>query len=136
MPVAPIARTLAHVIDRAYRAYRANQAYENAKTAAEFDTALAKLPEGPTMVKSQIHAGGRGKGRFEGLGPDAKGTPAQKETAALKALDEGIPDDAVGRYRAADPRRLATARASTFCHDSLPVSGQTGVCSDGAPTVT
>jgi succinyl-CoA synthetase beta subunit len=24
-------------------------------------------------VKSQIHAGGRGKGRFEGLGPDAKG---------------------------------------------------------------
>jgi succinyl-CoA synthetase beta subunit len=25
------------------------------------------------VVKSQIHAGGRGKGRFEGLGPDAKG---------------------------------------------------------------
>lgn len=36
----------------------------SAKTAAEFDTALAKLPEGPTMVKSQIHAGGRGKGTF------------------------------------------------------------------------
>jgi len=35
-----------------------------AKTAAEFDTALAQLPEGPTMVKSQIHAGGRGKGTF------------------------------------------------------------------------
>ena len=29
-----------------------------------FVTALAALPEGPTMVKSQIHAGGRGKGTF------------------------------------------------------------------------
>ncbi len=36
----------------------------SAKSAAEFDTALASLPEGPTMVKSQIHAGGRGKGTF------------------------------------------------------------------------
>jgi succinyl-CoA synthetase beta subunit len=31
----------------------------------EFITALAQLPEGPTMVKSQIHAGGRGKGTFK-----------------------------------------------------------------------
>jgi|UniRef100_UPI00404A58D0 succinyl-CoA synthetase beta subunit len=36
----------------------------SAKSAAEFDSALAQLPEGPTMVKSQIHAGGRGKGTF------------------------------------------------------------------------
>jgi succinyl-CoA synthetase beta subunit len=35
-----------------------------AKAASDFDTALAQLPEGPTMVKSQIHAGGRGKGTF------------------------------------------------------------------------
>ena len=35
-----------------------------ATSAAELDTALASLPEGPTMVKSQIHAGGRGKGTF------------------------------------------------------------------------
>ncbi len=35
-----------------------------AKSASEFDAALALLPEGPTMVKSQIHAGGRGKGTF------------------------------------------------------------------------
>jgi succinyl-CoA synthetase beta subunit len=35
-----------------------------AKSEAEFDTALAQLPEGATMVKSQIHAGGRGKGTF------------------------------------------------------------------------
>jgi succinyl-CoA synthetase beta subunit len=35
-----------------------------AKAPGEFTTALAMLPEGPTMVKSQIHAGGRGKGTF------------------------------------------------------------------------
>jgi succinyl-CoA synthetase beta subunit len=35
-----------------------------AKTPEEFITALASLPDGPTMVKSQIHAGGRGKGTF------------------------------------------------------------------------
>src|SRR5882757_9352284 len=35
-----------------------------AKSALDFDAALASLPEGPTMVKSQIHAGGRGKGSF------------------------------------------------------------------------
>src|SRR5271166_104739 len=35
-----------------------------ARTPDEFINALAGLPEGPTMVKSQIHAGGRGKGAF------------------------------------------------------------------------
>ncbi len=35
-----------------------------ATTPEEFVSALAQLPEGPTMVKSQIHAGGRGKGTF------------------------------------------------------------------------
>ncbi|HND62095.1 MAG TPA: ADP-forming succinate--CoA ligase subunit beta [Opitutaceae bacterium] len=35
-----------------------------AKTPEDFINALAELPEGPTMVKSQIHAGGRGKGTF------------------------------------------------------------------------
>ncbi|HWA10267.1 MAG TPA: ADP-forming succinate--CoA ligase subunit beta [Opitutaceae bacterium] len=35
-----------------------------ARSPEEFVTALAQLPEGPTMVKSQIHAGGRGKGTF------------------------------------------------------------------------
>src|SRR5882762_77101 len=35
-----------------------------AKTPEEFINALAQMPEGPTMVKSQIHAGGRGKGTF------------------------------------------------------------------------
>ena len=35
-----------------------------AKSAAEFDAALGSLGDGPYMVKSQIHAGGRGKGTF------------------------------------------------------------------------
>src|ERR1035441_6550479 len=36
-----------------------------AKTPEEFINALTELHEGPTMVKSQIHAGGRGKGVFK-----------------------------------------------------------------------
>ena len=35
-----------------------------ATTPEDFITALTRLPDGPTMVKSQIHAGGRGKGTF------------------------------------------------------------------------
>jgi succinyl-CoA synthetase beta subunit len=35
-----------------------------ATTPEEFINALSQLPEGSTMVKSQIHAGGRGKGTF------------------------------------------------------------------------
>src|SRR5687767_7896845 len=35
-----------------------------ATTPEQFITALTQLPEGSTMVKSQIHAGGRGKGTF------------------------------------------------------------------------
>jgi succinyl-CoA synthetase beta subunit len=39
----------------------------------EADAAVAALPGPVWVVKSQIHAGGRGKGRFTELGPDAKG---------------------------------------------------------------
>ncbi len=42
-------------------------------TVAEATAAAEKLGGPVFVVKSQIHAGGRGKGRFEGLGPDAKG---------------------------------------------------------------
>jgi succinyl-CoA synthetase beta subunit len=42
-------------------------------TAAEAKQAAEKLGGPVFVVKSQIHAGGRGKGKFEGLGPDAKG---------------------------------------------------------------
>src|SRR5690606_10628003 len=37
------------------------------------ETAAKSLPGPLYVVKSQIHAGGRGKGKFKELGPDAKG---------------------------------------------------------------
>jgi succinyl-CoA synthetase beta subunit len=42
-------------------------------TVEEAVKAAAELGGPVFVVKSQIHAGGRGKGRFEGLGPEAKG---------------------------------------------------------------
>jgi succinyl-CoA synthetase beta subunit len=35
-----------------------------ARSRAEFEPALAQFPDGPVVVKAQIHAGGRGKGTF------------------------------------------------------------------------
>ena len=42
-------------------------------SADEAAAAAAQLPGPLYVVKSQIHAGGRGKGKFKELGPDAKG---------------------------------------------------------------
>jgi len=42
-------------------------------SADEAEAAARSLPGPLYVVKSQIHAGGRGKGRFTELGPDAKG---------------------------------------------------------------
>jgi succinyl-CoA synthetase beta subunit len=39
----------------------------------EAQAAVIALPGPVWVVKSQIHAGGRGKGKFKELGPDAKG---------------------------------------------------------------
>ncbi len=39
----------------------------------DVEKAIAALPGPLYVVKSQIHAGGRGKGKFKELGPDAKG---------------------------------------------------------------
>jgi len=50
-------------VPRGFPAFTVDEAVEAAK----------KLGGPVFVVKSQIHAGGRGKGRFEGLGPDAKG---------------------------------------------------------------
>jgi succinyl-CoA synthetase beta subunit len=44
-----------------------------AMTVEEAVEAAGKLPGPLYVVKSQIHAGGRGKGKFKELGPDAKG---------------------------------------------------------------
>ncbi|MEO8115949.1 MAG: ATP-grasp domain-containing protein, partial [Phenylobacterium sp.] len=50
-------------VPRGYPAFTVDEAVKGAE----------KLGGPVWVVKSQIHAGGRGKGRFEGLGPDAKG---------------------------------------------------------------
>ncbi|HMQ57368.1 MAG TPA: succinate--CoA ligase subunit beta, partial [Rhizobiaceae bacterium] len=44
----------------------------------------AKMPGPLWVVKSQIHAGGRGKGRFKELGDDAKGG-----VRLARSVDEG-----------------------------------------------
>jgi len=60
-------------VPRGYPAFSVDEALEAAKRLG-----------GPVfVVKSQIHAGGRGKGRFEGLGPDAKGG-----VRVVKSVDE------------------------------------------------
>jgi succinyl-CoA synthetase beta subunit len=50
-------------VPRGFPAFTVDEAFEAAN----------KLGGPVWVVKSQIHAGGRGKGKFEGLGPDAKG---------------------------------------------------------------
>ena len=52
-------------------------------TPEEAFEAAQKLGTPVFVVKSQIHAGGRGKGTFEGLGPDAKGG-----VRVVKSVDE------------------------------------------------
>ena len=53
---------------------------------SDIDKAIAALPGPVYVVKSQIHAGGRGKGRFKELGPDAKGgVRIAKSIAEVKA---------------------------------------------------
>ena len=49
-------------------------------------SALAQLPEGPTMVKSQIHAGGRGKGTFtDGFKGGVKFCKTKQDAQAMAA---------------------------------------------------
>jgi succinyl-CoA synthetase beta subunit len=58
-------------------------------TVEEAVAAAEKLGGPVFVVKSQIHAGGRGKGKFEGLGPDAKGgVRVVKSVADVKACAE------------------------------------------------
>jgi len=60
-------------VPRGYPAFSVDEAVEAAR----------KLGGPVFVVKSQIHAGGRGKGRFQGLGPDAKGG-----VRVVKSVDE------------------------------------------------
>ena len=57
-----------------------------ATTPEGLSRALAQLPEGPTMVKSQIHAGGRGKGTFtNGFKGGVKFCKTKAEAQAMAA---------------------------------------------------
>ena len=57
-----------------------------ATTPEGLSRALAQLPEGPTMVKSQIHAGGRGKGTFtNGFEGGVKFCKTKAEAQAMAA---------------------------------------------------
>jgi len=60
-------------VPKGYAAFTVDEAVDAAK----------KLGGPVFVVKSQIHAGGRGKGRFEGLGADAKGG-----VRVVKSVDE------------------------------------------------
>jgi succinyl-CoA synthetase beta subunit len=60
-------------VPRGYAAFSVDEAVQAAE----------KLGGPVFVVKSQIHAGGRGKGKFEGLGPDAKGG-----VRVLKSIDD------------------------------------------------
>jgi succinyl-CoA synthetase beta subunit len=60
-------------VPRGYAAFTPDEAVDAAN----------KLGGPVWVVKSQIHAGGRGKGRFEGLGPEAKGG-----VRVLKSVDD------------------------------------------------
>jgi succinyl-CoA synthetase beta subunit len=51
-------------------------------SADEAEAAAAQLPGPLYVVKSQIHAGGRGKGKFKELGPDSKGGVRLAKTVA------------------------------------------------------
>ena len=53
----------------------------------EAEAAVKSLPGPLYVVKSQIHAGGRGKGKFKELGPDAKGG-----VRLAKSLDDVVAD--------------------------------------------
>ena len=58
--------------------------------AGEAEAAAKSLPGPLYVVKSQIHAGGRGKGKFRELGPDAKGGVrlAKSVEDVVKNVDE------------------------------------------------
>jgi len=65
----------------------------------EAQAAAASLPGPLYVVKSQIHAGGRGKGKFKELGPDAKGG-----VRLAKSVADVVPE---ARARSGAPREPA-----------------------------
>ena len=52
----PLAPAVARIIDGAYRAYRANQAFENTKAAAELAQLALELAERRKQIKQTLRA--------------------------------------------------------------------------------
>ena len=75
-----------------------------AETAADAEKAATKLNASPIVVKAQIHAGGRGKGRFKEHGPDGPGgvklvkTPAEAKAMAEKMLGKTLVTKQTGEH--------------------------------------
>ena len=85
-----------------------------AKSADEFATALDSLPDGPTMVKSQIHAGGRGKGTFtNGYKGGVKFCPTKAE--ALSVAGEMIDNTLVTIQTGSAGRKVQTVYFTVAC---------------------
>jgi len=85
-------KTFGANVSAGYPALSVEEAVEGAK----------KLPGPLYVVKSQIHAGGRGKGKFKELGPDAKGgvrlakSVAEVEAAAREMLGHTLVTNQTG----------------------------------------
>ena len=78
-----------------------------AHSADEFVTALAHFPDGPIVVKSQIHAGGRGKGTFtNGLQGGVK--LAQSNTQARELASKMLGNTLVTRQTGPEGRKVQT----------------------------
>ena len=94
------------------------------------------------VVKSQIHAGGRGKGRFEGLGPDAKGgVRVVKSVAEVKANAEEMLNRVLVTHQTGPKgrmvRRLYIEEGAAIAKEfylSLLVDRETGMVSVVAST--
>ena len=85
-----------------------------AKSADEFATALDSLPDGPTMVKSQIHAGGRGKGTFtNGYKGGVKFCPTKAE--ALSVAGEMIDNTLVTIQTGPAGRKVQSVYFTVAC---------------------
>src|SRR5579872_5484061 len=105
-------------------------------SADEAEAAAKSLPGPLYVVKSQIHAGGRGKGKFKELGPDAKGgvrlakSPAEVVVNAREMLGHtlvtkqtGPAGKTVNRLYIEDGADIAR---ELYC--SLLVDRETGEC--------
>ena len=81
---------------------------------AEVDTALDRLSDGPIVVKAQIHAGGRGKGRF--MKSNVGGvTVVDTKAAARKIATQMLGDTLVTHQTGPQGRNVQTIYLTEAC---------------------